>query len=106
MDLMQKYPALNLVAPFDSTVEFAANANIALHPLSHCTSSLVNSSLLMNIQLQSSPSLRTYLSPSQQYHAKLSSSACPAAPGSLSLLSLTALSSSPSFSFNYHRIQC
>ncbi|KAH7816569.1 uncharacterized protein MONOS_11664 [Monocercomonoides exilis] len=35
MNLMQKHPALNLVAPFDSTAEFDANSNIALHPLSH-----------------------------------------------------------------------
>ncbi|KAH7821381.1 uncharacterized protein MONOS_15299 [Monocercomonoides exilis] len=46
MDLMQKYPALNLVAPFDSDADFAANANISFHLLSHYTSSLVNSSLL------------------------------------------------------------
>ncbi|KAH7822376.1 uncharacterized protein MONOS_12760 [Monocercomonoides exilis] len=52
MDLMQKYPALNLVTPFDSAADFAANTNIALHPLSHCTSSLVNSSLFMNTQQQ------------------------------------------------------
>ncbi|KAH7830559.1 uncharacterized protein MONOS_1521 [Monocercomonoides exilis] len=104
MDLMKKYTALNLVAPFDSAADFAAKTNISLHLLSHFTSSLVNSSLLINIQQQSSPSLRTSLSPSQQYHAKLSSSASPAAPGSLSLLSLPALSSSPSLSFSYRQI--
>ncbi|KAH7831535.1 uncharacterized protein MONOS_9174 [Monocercomonoides exilis] len=37
MDLMKKYTALSLVAPFDSDADFAANANISLHPLSRCT---------------------------------------------------------------------
>ncbi|KAH7831917.1 uncharacterized protein MONOS_16389 [Monocercomonoides exilis] len=55
----EEYPSLNLVAPFNSAADLAASPNIALHPLSHCTSSLVNSSLFMNIQQLSSPSLRT-----------------------------------------------
>ncbi|KAH7818051.1 uncharacterized protein MONOS_5079 [Monocercomonoides exilis] len=104
MDLMQKYPSLNLVAPFDSAADFSANTNIALHPLSRCTSSLVDSSFFMNIQLQSSSSLRTSLSPSLQSQAKLLSSASLADPGSLSLLSLPALSSSPSLSFSSRQI--
>ncbi|KAH7817828.1 uncharacterized protein MONOS_11434 [Monocercomonoides exilis] len=104
MDLMQKYPTLNFVAPFDSAADFAANTNIALHPLSHCTSSLVNSSLFMNIQQQSFPSLRTSQSPSLFSQAVHPSSANSASPGSLSLLSLPALSSSPSLSFSTRQI--
>ncbi|KAH7823599.1 uncharacterized protein MONOS_14460 [Monocercomonoides exilis] len=90
MNLMQKYPALNFVAPFDSAADFAANANIALHPLYHYTFSLVNSFMFMNVQQQSSPSLL-----SQVVHP---SSANPAAPGSLSPLSLHAVTSSSSLS--------
>ncbi|KAH7823517.1 uncharacterized protein MONOS_16074 [Monocercomonoides exilis] len=104
-DLMKKYTDLNMVAPFDSDADLAANTNISLHLLSHFTSSLVNSSLLINIQQQSSPSLRTSLSPSQQYHAKLSSSASPVAPDSLSLLSLTAVTTLFSLSFNSPQIR-
>ncbi|KAH7820975.1 uncharacterized protein MONOS_1764 [Monocercomonoides exilis] len=104
MDLMQKYPTLNFVAPFDSAADFAANTNIALHPLSHCTSSLVNSSLFMNIQQQSFPSLRISQSPSLFSQAVHPSSANSASPGSLSLLSLPALSSSPSLSFSTRQI--
>ncbi|KAH7816590.1 uncharacterized protein MONOS_5867 [Monocercomonoides exilis] len=98
MDLMQKYPALNLVAPFDSAADFAANTNLSLHPLSHCSSSLVNSSLFMNTQQQSSPSLRTSLSPSLLSQAVHPSSANPAASGSLSPLSLPSVTSSSSLS--------
>ncbi|KAH7819613.1 uncharacterized protein MONOS_11801 [Monocercomonoides exilis] len=100
MDLMQKCPSLNLEAPFDSTAEFDANSNIALHPLSHCTSSFVNSSLFMNIHQQSSPSLRTSLSLFLLSQAVHPSSSNLAAPGSLSPLTLPALSSSLSLSFN------
>ncbi|KAH7817417.1 uncharacterized protein MONOS_6899 [Monocercomonoides exilis] len=101
----EEYPSLNLVAPFDSADDFASNENISLQPPSNCTSSLVDSSFFMNIQLQSS-SLRTFLSPSLQSQTELLSSAFPAIPEPLFSLSPPALSSSTSFSFNSYRIQC
>ncbi|KAH7821228.1 uncharacterized protein MONOS_6482 [Monocercomonoides exilis] len=50
IDLIQNYPSLNLEAPFDSAADFVTYINIALSPLSNCTSPLVNSSLFMNVQ--------------------------------------------------------
>ncbi|KAH7822527.1 uncharacterized protein MONOS_13899 [Monocercomonoides exilis] len=105
MDLMQKYPALNLVAPTDSAADLAVNTKNVLHPLSHRTFSLVNSFIFMNIQLQSSPHFRTSLSPSLLSQVVHPSSATSATSGFLSPLSLPAPSSSTSFSFNYYRIQ-